>query len=180
VRSAVAGCDVKETDVTTVLGVDPGGRTCGLVLRDSDTLVDHQTVVRDRESLDGWCRRVVTVAGNMAANLHVDLVAVEGLNDPTPHMGTTSVRGLIDTSAVIGALVCWASHPDAPGVVLVPPARHGRAAEGLGRAGLVAAYPGLVGPRETSGTGELRHCRAAWDVAGAAIREQLVLTKMEF
>lgn len=160
-----------------VLGIDPGGKSTGCVLRDGETLLDWQLVERDRETVDRWANRCVDVAGHLVANLHVDLVAIEGLNPPTPQMGTTSVLGLMDTATVIGAMLGWVADPAfGAKYLLVPPDRHGRAAEGYGRTGLLAAYPdALVGPQETSGTGRLRHVRAAWDVAAAAVREQRTL-----
>lgn len=160
-----------------VLGVDPGGASTGFVLRDGRTLLAHDVLDRDTAPRTLWVEACVEAANNMALEATVDLVAIEDLNDPSPHMGMTSVRGLIDTAVVIGALVCWAQDPvTGVDVTLVPPGRHGRAAEGYGRAGLLAAYPHeLVGPQETSGTGRLRHARAAWDCAGAAAKQQLRL-----
>ena len=164
--------------MTVVLGIDPGGRSTGFVLRDGETLLAHDVLDRHDASRPLWVEACVEAADNMAHEATVDLVAIEDLNDPVAAMGMTSVRGLIDTAVVIGALLCWAQDPTTGvQVVLVPPGRHGRAAEGLGRAGLLAAYPGLVGDRETSGTGRLRHARAAYDVCAAAVREQLTLVE---
>lgn len=84
------------------------------------------------------------------------LVAVEDLNEPTPHLGLTNVGGLIGAAMVLGAVVFAY-----PAAVIVPPGGHGAAP--------LATYPSrLVGPRELKGTGKLRHLRSAWDVSGAA------------
>lgn len=159
-----------------VLGVDPGGASTGFVLRDGRDLLAHDVLDRDNAPRPLWVEACVEAATNMAHEADVDLVAIEDLNDPVPQMGMTSVRGLIDTAVVIGALLGWAQDPvTGTDVTLVPPGRHGRAAEGYGRAGLLAAYPeALVGPRETGG-GRMRHARSAWDVAGAAMKQQLRL-----
>lgn len=156
--------------VRTIIGVDPGGRNVGIVIRHGDELLNHRLLHRhDHEPRHEWAVRVADVVRTLWWNQdRPPTVAVEDLNDPTPHLGLTSVRGLIDTAVVIGAI---AGHSTGAHLVMVPPARHGRTAEGLGRPGLLATYPPqLVGPRETTGTGHLRHCRAAWDVAGAAAR----------
>ena len=161
----------------TVLGIDPGGASTGYVLRRGSELLAHDVLDRDNAPRPLWVEACIEAADNLAHTADVDLVAIEDLNDPSPHMGLANVRGLIDTAVVIGALLGWAQDPvTGCDVTLVPPGRHGRAAEGYGRAGLLGAYPdGLVGARETSGTGRLRHARAAWDLAGVASRQQLRL-----
>lgn len=158
------------------LGIDPGGSQTGYVVRNGRTLVDWDLLDRDQADRTLWVEACVEAANNLALEFEPELVAVENLNDPTPHMGVTSVRGLIDTAVIIGALVAWSQDFPLP-LQLVPPACHGRAAEGLGRAALVAAYPGLVGPREKSGAGQMRHVRAAWDIAGHANKSQLRLVE---
>lgn len=146
-----------------IVGVDPGGRWTGIVLRTRDDCIDRTVVERgNAETLAPYLGRVIDevarlhlrIVGYDAAGSHI---AVEDLNDPTPQMGTTSVRGLIGTAQVLGAIVMhW------PAVTLVPPGAHGSKP--------LAAYPReLVGDREKSGAGVLRHARSAWDVAGAAI-----------
>jgi hypothetical protein len=72
-------------------------------------------------------------------------------------MGLTNVRGLLDTAIVVGVLL--GRHP----LILVPPGKHGK--------GLLLAYPRPLQPENGRGRGydRMRHCRSAWDVAGAAM-----------
>ena len=148
-----------------IVGVDPGGRHTGIVLRWRDVLLNHWPL-DSRDSalgLGGWLNDVVhqVERGITQAAQRVDLehviVAVENLNPPTPHMGMTSVTGLIGTAQVIGAL-----HTVPAQVLLVPPGGHG--------SGPLAAYPSPLRPARGLGRGRdsLRHVRSAWDVAGAA------------
>lgn len=81
------------------------------------------------------------------------VVAAEDLSTPSPHMGTISVHGLLDTAVVLGAI---AGHVN----VFVPPGGHGSHS-------LQAYTAELVGKHEKSGLGRLRHCRSAWDIAAA-------------
>lgn len=148
-----------------ILAFDPGGRETGLCVRHGSQALSVAVVARvgrisnatlvDRDYLrriDAAVDRCVFGAGC------VDVVAIEGVNAPTPHMGVTNPSGVIAAAVVVGWLL--ARHT---GAVLVAPGGHGAAP--------LAAYPpSLVGARETGvyGTGVLRHARAAYDVAAAA------------
>lgn len=159
-----------------VLGVDPGGQSTGMVVRDRDRLVGWHLCSRGHQPIADYIDQLLGMAVDLAHDTAdaggLDLIAIEGLNDPSPHMGMTSVRGLIDTATVIGALLAWSGIDGDPLGLLVDPGGHGSAAEGLGRAGLLACYPHqLVGDREDKGAGRLRHVRSAWDVAAAGARQ---------
>lgn len=142
-----------------VVGVDPGGRHTGVVVRRGDELLYAETVERlagsDRARWAVWCATLVIQAG--ADSLRPGLVAVEDVRQPNPHVRLTNVAALLDTAAVVGAMG-YAY----PRVVLVPPGEHGR--------GPAAAYPAELIPARGLGRGHdwLRHVRSAWDVAGAA------------
>ena len=139
-----------------VLGVDPGGQSTGLVLRDRDELRHGEVVKRGDRDMAPYMLDVISA---MSAFTVPALVAVEDVNEPSPHMGMVALRGLLDTAQVLGAVLSqW------PHAVVVPPGGHGK--------GPLAAYPAeLVGARERSGAGRLRHARSAWDLAGAAVRQ---------
>lgn len=150
-----------------VVAVDPGGRHTGVVLRSGDALHYWALLTRDTD-FDWYLGEVVdtvTKAKDRARTLALQdgalfdlspVLAVEDLNDPTPQMGLTSLRGLIDTAQVIGAIAGqWP-------IIRVPPGRHGSHP--------LNAYPTpLVGARERSGKGTSRHVRAAWDIAHTAV-----------
>lgn len=145
--------------MTGVVGVDPGGRTTGVVAIDEDDKVTFAELVeRDGEWHD--YRSEVIGALIDAARGHIRcgcdemVVAIEDVVDPNPHMGLTNIRGLLDTARILEAVCMHVG----PSVVVVPPGGHG--------SGPLAAYPPeLVGPREKAGTGKRRHVRSAYDVA---------------
>lgn len=149
-----------------VVAVDPGGRHTGIVLRSGAILHYWALVSRQgHEPLDWYLGEVidtVTKAKERARELALlnlfdawALLAVEDITDPTPQMGITSVRGLIDTAQIIGAISGhWV-------ITRVPPGGHGSHP--------LSTYPEkLVGIQEKSGQGRLRHVRSAWDVAHTA------------
>jgi hypothetical protein len=146
-----------------VVGVDPGGTYTGVIARHGPRLLYGATVTRDGTVPDYLVEVCATIDRAVDA-VHRELntaspgVAVEDLNEPTPHLGLTNLKGLIGAAQVLGAVLC--THPDA---VIVAPGGHGSAP--------LATYPpALVGDREVVGTGKARHMRSAFDVAGAAYR----------
>jgi hypothetical protein len=152
-----------------ILAVDPGARETGIVLVEGDRLLRH-AVVRRESGLDeglvdpAHLRAVIGMAEgqlNMEGALGSAVVAVEALEGPNPHLGMTNAAGQIATAAVAGAVAGWAIVHGLE-VVVVSPARHGSSS--------IRAYPKeLQGEREgPAGTGILRHCRSAYDVALAA------------
>lgn len=148
-----------------VTGVDPGARWTGVVVRDGDLLVRHELIGSAGLSTARYLAAVID-----AMEFFPGWVAVEDLVEPTPHMGMTSVAGLIGTAQVIGAVL--AIRDDA---VLVAPGGHGATPDlspgPVLDACMAEQYPaGLIGTRERGAyQGRLRHCRSAWDVAGAAL-----------
>lgn len=156
-----------------IVGIDPGpGVTAVVVLQDARTVLGHQVYIKpdlDPHGLRQLVERiddlVATCAYQHAAGLAAAKINifVEDLNPPTPHLGMTNVRWLLDTATIIGALAVGLR----PTPHLVAPGRYGT--------GPLAAYPAeLRHPRETTGSGHgpYQHRRAAYDVAlaGAAFR----------
>lgn len=159
-----------------VLAIDPGARTAGLVVRDhGDELIEAIACQREPgEPLERWANTVANHATAIAHAHAPDLVAIEGIAAPTPHMGTIAVGALLDTAYVAGALATLAGLLN-HAVILVPPAGFGAPIDMPGpmaRRVLLARYPEqLVGPTETTGAGKgpKQHLRAAWDLAHAAL-----------
>lgn len=164
-----------------IVGVDPGGRHTGITVIDragwycGHTLVDRE----DGNSRTAWARRVCCeVRDWMPLDLDCDpdavpIVAIEDVTAPNPHIrrrdgnAVIDPAGVIDTAWVAGAVTADLSHITR--VQVVAPAGHG--APVGDRRVLQQLYPSeLVGDRETKGTGRLRHCRSAYDVAQAARR----------
>jgi hypothetical protein len=148
-----------------VVGVDPGGATTGIVVRDGATPVRAMLVSNsDGDMSAGYLAEVIDALDD-AITMRM-LCAVEGLVEPNPHVRLANVRGLLDTAQVLGAVrhqaAVWTAQGRLSGVVVVPPGGHGSAP--------LACYPAvLVGEREKRGTGRLRHGRSAWDIAGAGV-----------
>lgn len=146
------------------IGVDPGGRSTGVIAREGNALHWAAILVRDGAELlpgpdyfdevfDG-----VNDALNSTVLVGGYRLAVEGLVHPNGHVGIANVTGLLGTAMVLGAIL--SRFPDA---LVVPPGKHGAAP--------LTAYPeALRGPREKRGAGRARHARSAWDIAGAAVQ----------
>lgn len=155
-----------------VIGVDPGGRWSGGVVRAGDNLVDFMVIectapVHGLATI-GYARDVSAWVSmkrrHMIERGHAVLIGVEGLRPPTGFgpdhdEGRHKINptGLMGTAGVYFHLLTI--FPDA---IEVEPGGRGSA--------MLAAYPrALVGPREkrANSKGILRHARSAWDVAGA-------------
>ena len=145
-----------------VLGIDPGGTQTGLVVvelpaRRGETPSVARAVLVERAAEQGereYVGEVVGVVRELAEGCEV--VGVEGLTVPTPHLRVIALSGLLGAACVLGAVLATV-----PSAVVVPPGGNG--------SGPLRAYPAeLVGPGERSGAGWRRHLRSAWDVALAA------------
>lgn len=153
-----------------VVGVDPGYRDTGWVILRGRELVACGTVHRAEPAIAG-CSLTAgdyldDVVGSIEAELDaalvdkVDLVAVEDIVCPTPHLGMTNSTGIIGAAIVVGYVLSWARDLDpATEVVTVRPGRNGSGPSGL--------YPpelldrgGIARPG-----GARRHERSALDVA---------------
>ena len=155
----------------TVIGVDPGGRYAGIVVRrGSDTLVDRTVLDRrhDRNSdlgLDdvlAWARFVAVTVDDLRVAHGALWVAAEGVKAPSPHVrrrdgnALTNVAGILDTAVVLGAL--GLAFVD---LIVVDPGGNGALPD--------YAYPEAIRSGTRGLGGPPVHARAAWDVAGAAI-----------
>lgn len=145
--------------MSRIIGVDPGGQATGIVVMDwPDTYVQSFLVLRSRLDLDAYIAAVVE-ALQAAEDFFPKTggtppVAVEDVIEPNPHLNLVAVRGILDTAQVLGA-IRWHSRNS---LTVIRPRRHGSLP--------LSAYPKqLVGPTEKKGTGVLRHCRSAWDIA---------------
>lgn len=167
---------------TVTLGIDPGGRSTGVVIRRRDELLaaavierHPSNVIDDHEyGLALWVRQAVEETDRLlGATLEVYgpaavEVAVETFRRPSPHArrtdgnSLTNVDGLLATAAVVGALTRRHGYITR----LVEPGGHGSRPDGT--------YPLELRPKaSTTRKGppadRLRHARSAWDIAGAAI-----------
>lgn len=155
------------------IGVDPGGSETGIVVRAGDVLVAHWLIRKAsssdyRRELLGALDAAVQHATQPPWGPQPPALGIESVQAPNPHATVgrpINVTGLLRTGEVIG----WLQQAHATQylhltLVMVTPGQHGAAP--------LYAYPGeLVGARERSGTGQLRHVRSAWDIAAAAAFE---------
>jgi hypothetical protein len=158
-----------------IVAVDPGGTSTGYVTRDlrvGDRVPSYGVIGRlPGQPLSDYADHVARTVDELAQVAACDAceasgdneqvldlvhVAAEGISPPSPHLGLIAVRGLLETAVVLGAVI-----GRIPDVVIVDPAEHGK--------GPRNAYPPSLWGRNESekGTGRLRHCRSAWDIAGA-------------
>lgn len=171
------------TNEPRIVGVDPGGRSTGVVAlrfhQGKPYLLYQALVTRDDPTAAQRLNGETTLTRHIRESLHtvriatgderlldsfqprIDpnvLICAEDLTDPNPHLGMTAVRGLIDTAQVLGAI--RAAYPNS---VVVRPGRHGSHP--------LSAYPDqLVGPNEKKGAGKYRHLRSAYDIGVAGSR----------
>jgi hypothetical protein len=159
-----------------VLGIDPGAREVGVVLRRGTDVV-RAKVLDLPAGAGGWALRDLCEEIEEVIHWPLDawlLVAVEAVKAPNPHMNrrlggasaVINVGSLLTTAAVWGAVMVW-KWEETCGLMSVPPAGHGSK--------LLAAYPPeLVTARERAhglnrvGGGRYRHLRSGYDIAGAA------------
>lgn len=154
-----------------VLGIDPGGRQTGVVVVEGDQPVDGTVAVfirGDVEPCVAYARRVgdwlferyeISLSG---PDCGIDLVAIEGVVAPTPHMGLSNPAGIVDTGVVFGALWADLTFHDPPSfpAVEVAPGGHGEQRARLYPAALRGRAPLAGDPG-----GDRRHVRSAYDVA---------------
>lgn len=145
-----------------VLGVDPGGRETGVVLRHGEDLLGAGVPVRQDQLLipDGTYTRQVTKVALQLLDDHglgprdpSLIVCVEGVRYwPQQKATQRNLTGLLGAAVVLGAIVeRWSN------AVVVPP--------GSGHGGLhEQAYPRPIRPAEHGkGQDRNRHARSAWD-----------------
>ena len=148
-----------------VCGIDPGGAHTGFCCIDAGGKVLAWRLIE----CDGDGARYFADLREAVSEIRLryvwapELWAVEGLVHPNPHLGLANVRGLMDTSRVIGWFDVWLGPSP---TVEIRPNKHGTDP--------LDTYPAqLVGARESVGAGKMRHVRAAYDVAHAGIGQTL-------
>lgn len=154
-----------------VIGIDPGGRWTGLVVRQGSRLVDFDVLESTHAPRElptmAYVYDVIAWVANRSAEVLAALgvpaqIAAEGMKVPEFRRGApTGERNRVRPEAVMGLVMVYTGVRVAfPDSVEVAPGGHGE--------GPLSAYPAELVGRERKGTGILRHARSAWDVAGAA------------
>lgn len=150
-----------------ILGVDPGARYTGVVIRDGDVPLLSTTLVRpDDMSQTGWALHCVSELRKIVNQLPKVIlpVAVEGVTAPKGFVrgrrAPLDPKDIMFAAVVLGAVI--ATWPDA---VIIPPG-------GNGSQHITQYPPVLVGrrpkdlPGSTNGAGTRDHEQSAYDVAG--------------
>lgn len=144
----------------TILGVDPGGASSGLVVRRGSELLWHATVD------GGWRQVLEALAGMPPVVGFFDVLAIEEVVAPRGFADgkqkPINLPGLLGTAVVAGAVAGWGYTDSGLRIIWVPPAHNGQ--------GALDSYPDELRPTRGQGRGQdgLRHVRSAWDVAGTA------------
>jgi len=173
-----------------VLGVDPGAQGTGLAVIDASRhgmgpsgrfdapiLLASETVRRTDTNPttqpDPAYLVHVHAAIEAAVDRHrVDLLAVEGITEPNPHLGLTNTGAIIAASMVFGAVT---SRGYGCRLVIIRPGKNGSRPLGWYPDALVSDRERVaVGPSyapwrtRTAGRGALKDQRSAYDVAVTA------------
>lgn len=153
-----------------VIGIDPGARYTGVVVRDGDAVLHASTLVRpvDMSGTD-WAVTVVSGVQHILRDFPRSIpVGIEGISDPKGfHQGKRAAinpKDIIRAGIVLGALVAtW------PTAEIVPAGGNGSQHYTHYPACLIGRRPGDL-PGSTNGAGTRDHEQSAYDVAGKAAR----------
>lgn len=151
------------------IGIDPGARYVGVVVRDGDSLLLASTYVRpiDMTPIE-WARTVPFRVKAEVTDLYPDaLIGIENVTEPQSHFnGKKSFlnpKNLISLGLAVGAFALM--YPDA---TIIRPGKNGSQPVESYPVGLVGRRPkDLAGINEKAGT--RNHEKSAWDVAGEVI-----------
>lgn len=175
-KRSLKGARIAPLGTTTVgqpvLGVDPGARYVGIVLRDGDVVLLATTLVRDKSLSDPitWARLVLqeVQAILFTACPAGTRIGIEGVNAPSGFSGgkqhPLDPGPILFTGVVAGAVA--GAFLDAH---IVPPGNNGTQNMTHYPAALQGRRPTDL-PGSDHGAGTREHTRSAYDVAGKAAR----------
>lgn len=170
-RSAARSTRLDERPVgRPVVGIDPGARYTGVVVRDGDAVLHASTLVRpDAASATDWAVAVTVEAERILRGFPAGTpVGVEGVSDPKGfnrgQRAAINPRDIIRAAVVLGAVVAtW------PSAIVVPPGGNGSQHYTHYPASLIGRRPAAL-PGSTNNAGTRDHEQSAYDVAGKAAR----------
>lgn len=150
-----------------VIGIDPGARYTGVVVRDGDVVLHSTTLVRPKEleSATEWALVVVAQIREIVKDFPaMTPFAVEGISDPKGFQhgkqAAINPRDIIRAGIVLGAVVAtW------PNATIVPPGNNGSQHASHYPAELRGRRPKDL-PGSANGAGTRGHEQSAYDVAG--------------
>jgi hypothetical protein len=154
-----------------IIGIDPGARYTGVVVRDGDAVLHSSTLVRPQDMSSGteWALSVVAQIQEIMKDFPITMpIAVEGISDPKGfHQGKRAAinpKDIIRAGIVLGAVVAIF-----PKAIVVPPGNNGSMHYSNYPASIIGKRPAdLPGSSQKAGT--RGHEQSAYDVAGKASR----------
>lgn len=151
-----------------VLGIDPGARYTGVVIRDGDVVLHSSTLVRPEtiESGTEWALSCVTQVLEIVQEYGTIPVGIEGISDPKGFQhgkkAAINPKDIIRAGIVLGALVVVF-----PNAAIIPPGKNGSKHYSHYPSVLIGRRPSdLPGSSQSAGT--RGHEQSAYDVAGKA------------
>lgn len=158
-----------DTDLTgnRVIGVDPGARYTGIVIRDGDTPLYSATLVRDKDTAPGvWAREVIVFLRGLLAEWGDMPMGVEGVSDPKGFKG--GERAALNPAHIMRAAVVFGAVAAVwPDSVIIPPGGNGSQHESHYPDSMRGRRPKDL-PGSNTGAGTRAHEQSAYDVAGKA------------
>jgi hypothetical protein len=151
-----------------VIGVDPGARYTGVVVRNGEIVVHSTTLVRPKE-LDGvtWAKLVVEGVQEILKEFGAIPMGLEGISDPKGFQNgkraAINPRDIIRTGIVVGAVAV--AFPDAQ---IIAPGKNGSRGKENYPPVLVGRRPKTL-PGDSNGAGTRNHEQSAFDVAGKVV-----------
>lgn len=161
---------IMATGKSTVMGIDPGARYTGIIVRDNDEPIYSGIFVRPADMTStNWALESVRLAIEVYEEYQPTHIALEGISDPKGfykgQQAAINPKDIIRTGVVLGALV--ATWPEA---IIVDPGGNGDRHESF--------YPDALNGRRpktlagsNKGANTRKHEKSAYDVAGKAMRE---------
>jgi hypothetical protein len=150
------------------VGVDPGARYTGVVVRDGDVVLHSSTLVRPEEMKSGteWALSVVEQLKEILLAFPNIPMGVEGISDPKGFQhgkkAAINPKDIIRAGIVLGAVVAtW------PKAVIIDPGNNGSQHYSHYPAELIGRRPADL-PGAANGAGTRNHEQSAYDVAGKA------------
>lgn len=152
-----------------VVGVDPGARYTGVVVRDGDAVLHSSTLVRPQEMASGteWALSVIAQLRVILADFPAMMpMGIEGISDPKGFQhgkkAAINPKDIIRAGIVLGAVVAtW------PTAVIIDPGNNGSQHYSHYPAELIGRRPADL-PGAANGAGTRNHEQSAFDVAGKA------------
>lgn len=152
-----------------IIGIDPGARYTGVVIRDGEAVLFASTLVRAEDMKSGteWALSVAEQVKSIYEENCPDApVGIEGISDPKGFQhgqrAAINPKDIIRAGIVLGALVQLF-----PNSFIVPPGNNGSQHYSNYPDVLIGRRPAEL-PGSTNGAGTRNHEQSAYDVAGKA------------